>query len=124
MYGMFGKCKSLKNVDLSQFSTHNVTSMKKMFLECAALTILDLSSFDTNRVDITEEMFKDCTELTKIYASSRFDVSSALASSDMFTGCAKLKGGAGTEYNASNVDKTYACIDSTDSPGYFTAKSN
>ena len=35
----------------------------------------------------------------------------------------KLVGGAGTAYNGSHVDKTYAHIDGgTSNPGYFTAK--
>jgi len=41
----------------------------------------------------------------------------------MFRGCTKLVGGAGTKYNSSYVDKTYARIDGgTSNPGYFTAK--
>ena len=39
----------------------------------------------------------------------------------MFSGCTKLIGGAGTKYNSSYVDKTYARIDGgTSNPGYFT----
>ena len=41
----------------------------------------------------------------------------------MFYKCEKLQGGAGTTYNSSKLDKTYALIDGTGSqPGYFTAK--
>ena len=39
----------------------------------------------------------------------------------MFTSSSKLIGGAGTKYNSSYVDKTYARIDGgTSNPGYFT----
>ncbi len=41
----------------------------------------------------------------------------------MFKDSTKLQGGAGTTYNSSKIDKTYARIDGgTASPGYFTAK--
>jgi hypothetical protein len=38
----------------------------------------------------------------------------------MFANCTALVGGNGTVYNSSYKDKTYACIDSEDTPGYFT----
>ena len=42
----------------------------------------------------------------------------------MFLACTNLMGGAGTVYNSSNVDKTYARIDKgTSEPGYLTAAS-
>ena len=40
----------------------------------------------------------------------------------MFNGCSILKGGNNTSYDSSHIDKTYARIDKSDSPGYFTAK--
>ena len=44
----------------------------------------------------------------------------------MFTNCGSLVGGAGTTYNSSITDKTYARIDDPDNgkPGYFTLKTN
>ena len=40
----------------------------------------------------------------------------------MFYNCTSLVGGAGTTYNSSYTDKTYARIDSSSTPGYFTSK--
>jgi hypothetical protein len=41
----------------------------------------------------------------------------------MFSGCYRLVGGAGTQYDVSHTDHTYARIDGgTANPGYFTAK--
>ena len=41
----------------------------------------------------------------------------------MFSTTKNLVGGAGTVYDSTKVDKTYARIDGgTSSPGYFTAK--
>ena len=43
----------------------------------------------------------------------------------VFTGSSNLVGGAGTTYNSSYIDKTYARIDGgTSSPGYFTLKNS
>ena len=39
----------------------------------------------------------------------------------MFGDCTRLKGGNGTAYNSSYTDKTYARIDASGTPGYFTA---
>ena len=51
------------------------------------------------------------------------DISAVTSSSNMFYNTTNLVGGAGTTYNSSYVDKTYAKIDGgTSSPGYFTAK--
>ncbi len=37
--------------------------------------------------------------------------------------CPNLVGGAGTKYDSTNIDKTYARIDGgTSNPGYFTSK--
>lgn len=43
--------------------------------------------------------------------------------SEMFYECNSLVGGAGTVYDGTKIDKTYARIDGgTSSPGYFTRK--
>ena len=68
-------------------------------------------------------MFYSSTNLKTIYASNKFNTDKVTSSTDMFSSCTKLIGGAGTKYNSSYVDKTYARIDGgTSNPGYFTAK--
>lgn len=43
----------------------------------------------------------------------------------MFSNTTNLVGGAGTVYDSTKTDKTYARIDGgTSSPGYFTLKNN
>ena len=109
-------------LDLSSFNTSNVTNMSYMFWVSQAI-ILDLSSFDTSKVTNMKNMFYNTTNLKTIYASDNFNTNSVTSSDDMFTGTTNLVGGAGTTYNSSYVDKTYARIDGgTSSPGYFTAK--
>ena len=71
-------------------------------------------------------MFYGCSNLETIYISSIWNISNVddNAGNGMFQGCNKLIGGAGTYYNGSYLDKTYARIDNPpDSPGYLTYKS-
>ena len=68
-------------------------------------------------------MFHGSSNLKTIYGSSKFVTTAVTDSTNMFTGSTKLIGGAGTKYNGSYIDKTYARIDGgTSNPGYFTAK--
>ena len=97
-----------------------VVSMSYMFSDSKATT-LDVSNFDTSKVTDMEAMFYNSTNLKTIYVSNKFNTDKVTDSTSMFSGCTKLIGGAGTKYNSSYVDKTYAHIDGgTSSPGYFT----
>ena len=108
-------------LNLSSFDTRNVTNMSYMF-GYTKTTTLDLSSFDTSNVTDMSYMFSN-TNLKTIYASDNFNTNAVTSSDDMFYNTTNLVGGAGTTYNSSYVDKTYARIDGgTSSPGYFTAK--
>ena len=119
MSGMFDGSQATA-LDLSSFNTSNVTLMSGMFSR-SQVTTLDLSSFNTSSVTNMNGMFNDSTLLTTIYASDKFNTYNVMYSTDMFTGCTNLVGGAGTKYNSSYVNKTYARIDGgTSSPGYFT----
>ena len=109
-------------IDLSNFDTSNVTDMSWMFSD-SQTTVLDLSSFDTSKVTNMFKMFSSTTNLRTIYASDKFNTSAVTNSDDMFTNCTSLVGGAGTTYDSTKTDKTYARIDGgTSDPGYFTAK--
>ena len=120
---MFYESKAT-TLDLSSFDTSSVTMMSNMFYGSAATT-LDLSSFDTSKVTDMSYMFYKCPNLKTIYASDMFNTNAVTSSKDMFYNATNLVGGAGTTYNSSYVDKTYARIDGgTSSPGYFTLKNN
>ena len=109
-------------LDLSHFDTSNVTNMQGMFWKSQATT-LDVSHFDTSNVTNMEVMFAYMTNLKTIYASSKFVTTSVTSSTSMFEKSTNLVGGAGTKYNKSYLDKTYARIDGgTGNPGYFTEK--
>ena len=109
-------------LDLSSFNTKNVNDMSFMFDNSSATTI-DLSGFDTSKVTDMERMFYLNSNLKTIYASDNFNTNAVTSSAGMFDNSTNLVGGAGTTYNRSYVDKTYARIDGgTSSPGYFTSK--
>ena len=121
MNGMFNNSQAT-TLDVSKFDTSNVTNMSSMFNSSKATT-LDVSNFDTSKVTDMGYMFAGATNLKTIYVSNKFDVSKVTDSTSMFLGCTNLVGGAGTKYNSTKVDKTYARIDGGEaSPGYFTAK--
>ena len=94
--------------------------MGSMFVNSKATT-LDLSNFNTSNVTNMAQMFNSSTNLKTIYVSNKFNTDKVTSSTNMFRGCTNLVGGAGTKYNSSYVDKTYARIDGdTSNPGYFT----
>ena len=109
-------------LDVSNFDTSNVTNMSDMFYKSQA-TALDLSNFDTSKVTDMSFMFSDAANLKAIYTGSKFNTNNVTSSTYMFRNCTNLVGGAGTKYDSSKVDKTYARIDGgTSNPGYFTSK--
>ena len=120
---MFAYCYSLTSLDVSNFDTSKVTSMDTMFSCCSSITSLNLSNFDTSKVTNIDSMFCGSWNLETIYASDKFNISQVSNSdASVFYDCPSLVGGAGTTYNYSYTDKTYARIDSSSTPGYFTSK--
>ena len=123
MYSMF-RDSYAEVLDLSSFNTSKVTNMEAMFAGCNFIS-LDLSSFDTSNVTSMPRMFIGCSNLKTIYVSNKFVTNNVKSSWYMFTNSTKLVGGAGTIFDRTKVDKSYARIDGgTSSPGYFTLKSN
>ena len=119
MNSMFANSQAT-TLDLSSFDTSKVENMSGMF-DGSQATSLDLSSFNTSNVTLMSGMFYSATNLKTIYISDKFNTSNVTTSTNMFYYCTKLVGGAGTKYNSSYVDKTYARIDGgTSNPGYFT----
>ena len=69
---MFGYCRNLQSLDLSNFDTSNVTDMDSMFYSCSDLQSLDLSNFDTSNVTSYNDMFAQCYNLNYIRCKSSF----------------------------------------------------
>ena len=87
----------------------------------AGLTI-DLSGIHVSfeRVNYADYMFS-LPQIGTIRVRRGVFLPAGAVSTGMFNGCIRLIGGAGTHYDSSHTDGTYARIDNPpDSPGYFT----
>ena len=109
MNSMFGYCQ-LSSLDLTSFNTANVTNMYHMFFGCSALKSLDLTNFNTANVGDMDFMFQGCSALTTIYASEMF-VTDQVEGYDMFKYCTNLK-----DYSVREIDSKYANYKT----GYFS----
>ena len=107
---MFSECRSLTELDLSNFDTSNVTNFNNMFQGCTSLTSLnisnvttmyemfsgcsklkslDLSNFNTIQATNMEKMFYSCSELTSLDLSN-FNTSKVTNMKGVFNGCNAL----------------------------------
>ena len=106
----------LKYLDVSR-----ATSLEEMFSGCEKLKTLDVTGFDTANVRVMENMFACCTGLETIYATDKFTTQSLTGSQDLFELTAEhVVGGNGT--TDVGYEATYARIDRSETPGYFTEK--
>ena len=125
-YRWFYQMTNLESIEgICYLNTSEVTNMFGMFAVCKILTVLDLSGFNTAKVTDMGAMFWKCSELQTIYVGEGWSIAAVTGSSRMFEDCTKLKGGQGTKYSSSHVEKPYAHIDGgTNNPGYFSEKPN
>ncbi|MBQ8379821.1 MAG: BspA family leucine-rich repeat surface protein, partial [Clostridia bacterium] len=77
MNHMFNGCSSLTSLNLSNFDTRNVTNMQAMFANLTSIISLDLSNFNTNNVTNMIQMFYGANTLTKIYVGPNWTTSAA-----------------------------------------------
>ena len=61
MCGMFNGCSSLTKLNISNFTTTNVTYMNGMFYGCSSLKELNLNKLITNNVIYMSSMFYGCS---------------------------------------------------------------
>jgi len=99
---IFFYCKSLTNLDLSNFNTQNVTNMKSMFYYCESLTNLNLSNFNTQNVTDMGFMFSDCTSLTNLNLFN-FNTQNVTDMRSMFCNCKSLTNLNLSNFNTQNV---------------------
>ena len=90
MKGMFKQCKALKNLDLSNFETYNVIDMSEMFSECNSLIFLNLSNFETKGVQFMYRMFYKCISLYFLNLTN-FQFFNIRTLSEMFSECSSLE---------------------------------
>jgi len=110
MRGMFSFCDSLKNIDLSNFNTHNVNNMSEMFFGCYSLTNINLSSFNTQNATDMNSMFAFCRSLTNINLSN-FYTPNLINMRAMFIGCNSLKNLDLSNFNTHNVNSMKKIFD-------------
>lgn len=148
-YNLFSECKLLTS--FTPFSTASATDMSFMFYACYSFTDLDLSFMDTSKVttfngflnkgygsDVMQlrtlnlssfntssasnfNMFNNCVNLKTIIANDFTHAAGSTQSGNMFSNCTSLVGGNGTTYDSAHQDITYARVDTSGTPGYFTA---
>ena len=59
---MLSRCSSLKELNLNNFNTNNVTNMSCMFIGCSSLKELHLNNFNTNNGTDMRGMFSKCSD--------------------------------------------------------------
>jgi hypothetical protein len=92
-----------------------------MFMGCTSLREADLTLVESTKLGTMVGMFYNCPNLETIYVRSDWQLNSDVSYTNMFTGCTSLVGGAGTVFDDSHTDGTYARIDVLPNvPGYFT----
>ena len=96
MRNLFWKCKNLLNINLSNIDTRNVINMAGLFFGCKSLKNVDLSDFNTQKVTDISSMFCECESLTNIDLT-KFDTKSVTYMNNLFHRCILL-----TEINLSN----------------------
>lgn len=90
MREMFSILPKLRSIDLSKFNTSNVTDLSGMFFRCSSLESLDLSSFDTSKVTTFESLVYECSSLKELDLSM-LDTSKAKNMKYMIIRCTSLE---------------------------------
>ena len=99
---MFWGCANLKEIDLTNFDTKDVTDMNRMFGGCQSLVELNLTSLDTSKVTDMNAMFEGCKNLETLNISN-LKTNLVKKMTYMFAGCVKLKTLDFSSFNTSNV---------------------
>ena len=68
---MFYECSSLKELNLNNFNTINVTNMSWMFHGCSSLKELNINNFNTINVTNMSDMFSGCSSLPLLVIVTR-----------------------------------------------------
>ena len=86
---MFNNCLNIEKIDLSSFSSKNVTDMCYMFNHCSLLKNINFTSFQTQNVSNMNHMFNHCSRLLGLNLTY-FDTSNVIDMSYMFSNCQDL----------------------------------
>lgn len=90
--GVFRNCKNLESITFGDnFCTESITYMGWLFDGCKTLKEIDLSNFNTTNVTLFQSMFINCDNLETVLLGDKFLTDSATNVSYMFSQCKKLK---------------------------------
>ena len=121
MGGMFAGCSGsdFEALGISNWDVSNVTDMRVMFAGCNgnSFTELNLNNWNVSNVTNMNMMFYGCEKLTTIYCNTAWTPES---SNNMFYNCGRLVGENNTGYSSMHDDASYAKLDESNSPGYFS----
>ena len=117
----------LKQINVSNWDTSNVTNMSNTFSHCELLTSIDVSKWNTSKVTNMEGMFVGCNLLASIDVS-KWNTSKVTDMASMFSGCGTLRSIDVSKWNTSNVTDIsgmfFGCssLHSVDITGWDTSK--
>lgn len=117
----------LKQINVSNWDTSNVTNMSNTFSHCELLTSIDISKWNTSKVTNMEGMFVDCNLLASVDVS-KWNTSKVTDMASMFSGCGTLRSIDVSKWNTSNVTDMsgmfFGCgsLHSVDITGWDTSK--
>ena len=89
MSNTFSHCELLASIDVSKWNTSKVTNMEGMFVDCNLLASVDVSKWNTSKVTDMASMFSICGALRSIDVS-KWNTSNVTDISGMFFGCGSL----------------------------------
>ena len=121
LYGWFANMQKVTEIyGLNYLNTSEVTDMTNVFRSCKKIKELDLTNFDTHNVTLTPWMFYDCTSLKTITVGDNWNMDRVEKSHYMFLEANSLVGENGTTYSQDNITHDYARPDGGASkPGYL-----
>ena len=91
MRSTFNGCIQLKEIKgLNKLETSNAKSMRCLFQNCKQLEYLDLSNFDTSNVVDMSCMFFGCEKLREIKGINKFNTKNVCDMENMFLECKRL----------------------------------
>ena len=116
--GMFSGCSNLVSINLLNFDTSKVEDMNSMFQGCSNLVSINLLNFDTSKVENMNSMFQGCSNLVSINLSN-FDTSKVEEMNSMFQGCSNLVSINLSNFDTSNVKKMDGMFNGCSKLGYL-----
>ena len=117
----------LKQINVSNWDTSNVTNMSNTFSHCELLTSIDVSKWNTSKVTNMEGMFVDCNLLASVDVN-KWNTSKVTDMASMFSSCGTLRSIDVSKWNTSNVTDIsgmfFGCgsLHSVDITGWDTSK--